>query len=191
MTGISSDIRADRRIEKTQAALSAAIFRLIGKHDWEEISVSRICAEANVARSTFYLHFASPTALLDDIITKVVVALADQASEPLPVLEWLVDHITSNRAIFHRTVVAARSSHVIDRFKAGVIKALISEHAVKGAAASPIRLAMLIGGTFEAIQYWAKTWNLVELPQLRSDIRCLEAALLARNLPDRRDDGGR
>jgi AcrR family transcriptional regulator len=173
-----SDIRTDRRIAKTRAALSGAMFRLIGQHDWEEIGVSRICEEANIARSTFYLHFDSPTELLDDMISKVVGQLSEQSPEPMPVLEWLVDHVTSNRPIFQRTVVNARSSHVLDRFKAGVIRALISEHGAKASSASPIHIAMLIGAAFEGIQYWAKGWNLSELPQLKADIRRLEAITL-------------
>lgn len=154
------------------------MFQLIGRHDWEEISVSRICEEANVARSTFYLHFGSPTALLDDMISKAVGQLSEQTQGPLPVLEWLVDHVTSNRTIFQRTVVNARSSHVLDRFKAGVIKALICEKSAKGSTASPVRIAMVIGATFEGIQQWAKGWKLSELPRLKKDIRQLEAILL-------------
>ena len=178
MAAALSDIRTDRRIAKTREALSGAMFRLIGRHDWEEIGVSRICEEANVARSTFYLHFNSPTELLDDMIAKVVGQLSEQSPEPLPVLEWLVDHVTSNRPIFYRTVVTARSSHVLGRFKAGVIKALISEHGAKGSCASPTRVAMLIGAAFEGLQHWAKGWNLSELPQLKEDIRRLEAITL-------------
>lgn len=181
-----SDIRTDRRIAKTQAALSGAMFGLIGRLDWEEIGVSRICEEANVARSTFYLHFSSPTALLDDMISKVVGQLSEQSQGPLPVLEWLVDHVTSNRQIFQRTVVNARSSHVLDRFKAGVIKALICEQSVKGNAASPVRVAMVIGAAFEGLQQWAKGWYLADLSQLKADIRYLEAVMLAQHPADRR-----
>lgn len=178
MADALSDIRTDRRIAKTRTALSGAMFRLIARFDWEEISVSRICEEANVARSTFYLHFGSPTALLDDTISKVVGQLSEQAQGPLPVLEWLVDHVTSNRPIFQRTVVNARSSHVLDRFKAGMIKALISEHGAKGSSASPTRVAMLIGAAFEGIQHWARGWNLSDIPQLKEDIRRLDAIML-------------
>lgn len=153
------------------------MFRLIGHRDWEDIGVSRICEEANIARSTFYLHFDSPAALLDDMIAKEMGQLSEQALGSLPVLEWLVDHVTSNRPIFQRTVVNARSSQVFDRFKAGAIKALIHEHNVKGGRASPTHVAMLIGAAFEGLQQWSKNWNLSELPQLKQDIRKLEAAL--------------
>lgn len=179
MTDTLSEIRIDRRIEKTRAALSGAMFRLIGLHDWEEISVSRICAEANIARSTFYLHFASPTELLDDRIATVIGQLSAQSQEPLPVLEWLVDHVTSNRPIFQRTVVNARSSYVLDRFKAGMIKALLREHEARGGGASPTRVAMLIGAAFEGLQQWARGWNHAELPQLKEDIGKLEAILIS------------
>lgn len=173
---MSDNIR-DRRIEKTRGALSGAMFRLIASRDWQDISVSIICDEANVARSAFYLHFSSPTDLLDAKIAEVIGRLSTPASSPLPVLEWLVDHVAENRAIFQRTVINARSSHVLDRFKAGMIEALISEHGAKGSSATPTRVAMLIGAAFEGIQHWAKGWNLSELPLLKADIRRLESIM--------------
>lgn len=172
-----SDNRRDRRVEKTRGALSEAMFRLIKTHDWQEISVSLVCDEANVARSTFYLHYSSPTALLDEKIAAIIGQLAHGAASPLPVLEWLVDHVSENRAIFQRTVTNARTSFVFDRFKAGLVAALLSEHRAKGSSLSPLRTAMLIGGAFEALQHWAKVWRLAEVPQLKREIRRLEQLL--------------
>lgn len=51
--------RLDRRVARTRTALQQAHLRLILRQPFETITVEDICAEANVARSTFYLHFAS------------------------------------------------------------------------------------------------------------------------------------
>ncbi|CTQ55074.1 putative dihydroxyacetone kinase regulator [Roseibium album] len=55
----------DRRSRKTRAQLTFAMVQLLQEHAWEDISVRHICDAADVARSTFYLHFASKVELLD------------------------------------------------------------------------------------------------------------------------------
>lgn len=56
-------MRVDRRVARTRMALKHALFTLIIRKGYEAITVEDICAEANVGRSTFYLHFASKDAL--------------------------------------------------------------------------------------------------------------------------------
>jgi AcrR family transcriptional regulator len=53
----------DRRIARTRAGLQHALIALILRKGYDAITVADICAEANVGRSTFYLHFASKEAL--------------------------------------------------------------------------------------------------------------------------------
>lgn len=53
----------DRRVVRTRAALQHALIALIMRKGYDAITVEDICAEADVGRSTFYLHFASKDAL--------------------------------------------------------------------------------------------------------------------------------
>jgi len=48
----------DRRVGRTRAALQRALIALILRKGYEAITVEEICEEADVGRSTFYLHFA-------------------------------------------------------------------------------------------------------------------------------------
>lgn len=54
----------DPRIQKTQKSLTLAVYNLFPKHSWQDITISMICSEANVSRSTFYTHFDDKDALL-------------------------------------------------------------------------------------------------------------------------------
>ena len=121
MTATSSNKSKDRRIGKTRQAIRKALFRLIGSSDWQDISISKLCHEAEVARSTFYLHYASPTEVLDESISEIVAAFSVDGSSTIPVLEWLVDHVAANRAIFQRTTDGSQANFVIDRFKVGTV----------------------------------------------------------------------
>lgn len=56
--------KVDRRIQRTRALLRDALMRLIIRKGYDEITIQDITDEANVARTTFYLHFADKDELL-------------------------------------------------------------------------------------------------------------------------------
>lgn len=47
----------DRRKRKTLSALRQAVLFLIEHHGWDGVSVAAVCRQADIARSTYYLHF--------------------------------------------------------------------------------------------------------------------------------------
>jgi AcrR family transcriptional regulator len=181
MAKISSDKPQDRRIAKTRQAIHHALFQLIASEDWSDISVSKLCEKADVARSTFYLHYASPTDVLDDMIAQIVAAFPCDDTSPLSVLEWLVDHIATNRAIFQRTALGSQSHFVIDRFKAGIMVALENENGTLGDKGGDIRTAMVVGAAFQAIHFWSRRWNLAEVDILKAEICALRQFLHERS----------
>ncbi len=60
--------RKDKRVARTEKAIRAAFFKLLGDIDYERISVSALAREAGVDRKTFYLHYRSIDALADEIL---------------------------------------------------------------------------------------------------------------------------
>lgn len=67
----------DRRIERTRKALSAALHSLVAYRTYDEISLSDILTEANVGRSTFYLHFRDKDDLLLSTVADVMTVAGD------------------------------------------------------------------------------------------------------------------
>ena len=55
-----NDGKRDKRTARIVRALSEAALQLLEETGWDGLTVSRICESAEVARSTFYLHFESP-----------------------------------------------------------------------------------------------------------------------------------
>jgi AcrR family transcriptional regulator len=72
---------SDRRVLRTRAALQHALISLIMKKGYDAISVEDICEEANVGRSTFYLHYASKDALKRSGLEHLRKALVDRREE--------------------------------------------------------------------------------------------------------------
>lgn len=56
--------KVDRRIQRTRTLLRDALMRLIIARGYDEITIQDITDEANVARTTFYLHFSDKDDLL-------------------------------------------------------------------------------------------------------------------------------
>lgn len=54
----------DRRVTRTKASLTRALFELSEEKDFSKITITELSRRANVDRKTFYLHFQS----LDDVL---------------------------------------------------------------------------------------------------------------------------
>lgn len=87
--------------EKRKQELLKIAYRLFISKGYEETSIDEIIAEAQIAKGTFYFHFKSKNALLEDIINMMITEEAEQAkqfvSTPLTVPQKIVGVITSLR----------------------------------------------------------------------------------------------
>lgn len=62
----------DIRVRKTCKSLRAAILRLIETVPLEQISVARLCKEAEVSRMAFYSHYSIPEDCFQEIFDEMV-----------------------------------------------------------------------------------------------------------------------
>lgn len=77
----------DRRQEKTKQAILQALIDLIDQKGLDQVSVSDLCQQANINRSTFYLHYKNMEDLLlsveADFIREITEAIQDLETEDL------------------------------------------------------------------------------------------------------------
>lgn len=178
-----SETRVDRRIGKTRDALANAIFGLIQREDWNDITIQSICTEANVARASFYAHFDSKVALLEFMLERnlgsVAAQLAGLAGGGPAILDWFAAHVTSDRSRFARIVLAPDAHPALARFKA-IVKAQYAQALARdGIVASEAQLNFIMGGATEMIMDWSRTWRARLVPALRRDVQAFAAAVLA------------
>ena len=93
-------------------------------------------------------------------------------------LNWLVDHITQNRALFSRMVNTPSAAIILTRFKAQTKITLVQELKAKGISCADIYLDFLIGGIFESVQAWAKTWKISQISALKSELNQIAKTIL-------------
>lgn len=114
----------DRRTRRTRSALRDALLSLMTETSWDDIDVLGVCRRADVARSTFYLHYANKDELLQGGLRDLQAQLHAElgpARKGRPAA-WsgfrfatgLMEHVAQNRAIF-RAIIGRRSGFVVQQ----------------------------------------------------------------------------
>jgi AcrR family transcriptional regulator len=174
--------KPDRRIEKTKGSLALGLFKLMQEKSWNSISIQELCDEANVARASFYGHFDSKLALLDFLIAEVFEkqiesnSTSKESKAYITFLIWLVDHVTSSRALFSKIANQPEALPVLERFKRALLKRFVEALRNDGICFDDVAVTFVMGGIFDCLLSWAKRWRVADLPNLRTNI--LELARL-------------
>jgi len=92
--------KLDRRVQRTRALLLKSLMELIVEKGFESISVQDITDRANVARTTFYLHYANKEELLykglqDEFLEIIEKIEPGQMDSPA---DWL--HLQANQQFY-------------------------------------------------------------------------------------------
>jgi AcrR family transcriptional regulator len=96
----SKSRKTDRRIERTRTMLLEALMELIVENGYEAITVQNITDRANVARTTFYLHYRNK----DDLLYNGLLNLYQKMLENTPEgkmdspHDW--EHLAKNAAFY-------------------------------------------------------------------------------------------
>ena len=77
--------KENQRITLTRRLLQEGLLRLLRTEKLEDISVTALCKEAGINRATFYNHYTSPPALLNEMELQFVSELEELGSAPTSV----------------------------------------------------------------------------------------------------------
>jgi AcrR family transcriptional regulator len=77
----------DRRVLRTRQALQDALLSLMKEKNYNAITVEEITEQANVGRTTFYLHYQDKEDLLLEKFTDLIRELTEEIGQ-VSVLEW-------------------------------------------------------------------------------------------------------
>jgi AcrR family transcriptional regulator len=164
--------KVDRRVQRTQDSLRAALMALIEEKGFEPLSVQDIIDRANVGRATFYAHFDSKEDLLASGIERLRASLQERqrhaaATEArgdarlLAFSHELFAHANEHRAVF-RAMVGKRSGAVVQQLLHKLLVDLVRDEVKQiivrpGAldVATPVEaIAQFLGGGLFGLLVW-------------------------------------
>lgn len=129
--------RRDRRVERTQQLIRAALLSLIREKGFEVLTVQEIIDRANVGRATFYAHFDSKDDLLVSGFEDLRASLKARQREGwasgrtveqrvLAFSHAFFEHTDEYRDVF-RTMVGRRSGAMVERMLHKLVVDLVRE----------------------------------------------------------------
>ena len=77
-----TESRRTRKKDRTRSEIFRAALDLFTARGFEAVTVEQICASADVARGTFFLHFPSKLALLEEWNRELAAELAERLRDP-------------------------------------------------------------------------------------------------------------
>jgi AcrR family transcriptional regulator len=160
------ETKVDRRVQRTERALSEALFALIQVKSYDRVTVQDIIERANVGRSTFYSHFDTKDDLLLSRLSMMTFdidqRIAESTEDTGPVLPslGLFEHVVTREPMF-RALFGSSGIDLVTREARRIFceRALrtIRDREARGAThptPAHIRAAFLAGSLLALVQWW-------------------------------------
>ena len=90
--------KIDRRTRYTINGIKEAFLELINQHSYSQITVAQVCRQAEITRSTFYLHFNNLTDVLNSVLDDALMISQNNAGS-LPLTNNIsIDYLKQNES---------------------------------------------------------------------------------------------
>ena len=161
--------RKDRRVQRTQQLLEAALLSLIKEKEFDLITVQEIIDRANVGRATFYAHYENKEDLIESGFEGLLTTLRERQLEArsyegnrdeklFAFSRHLLAHADEHRNIFPAMVSkrgGAFIQHLLRNLLVKVVRDDVKAMMPKGGQAPEEAVVQFIaGGLFGLIIWW-------------------------------------
>ncbi|MFD1431103.1 TetR/AcrR family transcriptional regulator [Lacticaseibacillus yichunensis] len=167
----------NRRTAYTKAKLQEALLSLLADKPLEKITVSALCAQADVNRGTFYAHYSDPAALFKAMETELAARIAPMLGPAQGDLrEWLPPILELLRQQRAATVLIIRNleeSPVLQLILDPIREQTMATYRARFNESDPQKLTyyfqFFLNGSVRVITSWLKN-GAVESPAAIADI---------------------
>ncbi len=154
-------VKNNRRAQMTRLLLKTALIELMEKKPFNEITIKEICEQADLNRTTFYLHYTDQFALLSDVENEVYQKTLETLKNVTPdadapgMIEMFLQYIKSNASLFRILLFDAGSEGFRSRFIQNMLQSLRVNIPLSCAAEEePYLLCFLMQGSVHMIMEW-------------------------------------
>ena len=158
----------DRRVLRTKAALTKALFELLGEKEFDKISITELAQRADVDRKTFYLHYRSVEEILEEFYEETIEQLRT-GLEREHIFDGQVDMpgffrvlngiIADNMSLYRRLVQGTGYTYFIEQIRGVLQSAVHDALAARGVVdQTHVRLAseFFAAGVMRAYLAWLR-----------------------------------
>ena len=154
-------VKNNRRAQMTRMLLRTALIELMQKKPFSAISVKEICEQADLNRTTFYLHYTDQSALLADVENEVYLKTLETLRNVSPaadapgMISAFLQYIRSNADLFRILFFDAGSEGFRSRFVQNMLDSLRVNIPLSCAEEEePYVLCFLMQGSVHMIMEW-------------------------------------
>ena len=165
----------NRRTQMTRLLLRTALVELMRNQQFEKITIKEICEQADVNRTTFYLHYADQYALLLDIENEVQQKTLEYLQNVRPtsdapgLIDAFLRYVREQAELFRIILCDAGSEDLRDRFIRNILENLRVNIPVScGKDEEPYVLCYLMQGSVHMIMEWIRRDFNISSEQLAS-----------------------
>ncbi len=170
--------KQDKRSRKTVSAIQRTVLKQMCSRPIGEIKIVDLCAEADINRTTFYLHFSSVNevlaALREEIIERVFATQElhvqfDQPSNPLPFLTGCTDILNSYEYFQEFVRTSVNADLFLDQLKDTFAQKIFKTFTDSDPDTNPELLFVirfLTAGVLDVYTEWLKTDHRIPLETL-------------------------
>ncbi len=94
----------DGRVLRTKQAIREAMVRLLQTHDLDKVSITLLCKEANVSRTTFYHYYAIPedcyNEIMEDLLKQIDRESREADADTIACMQHFLDVVKKNQRLF-------------------------------------------------------------------------------------------
>jgi AcrR family transcriptional regulator len=157
-----ASIQTDARAVRTRRALLDALLRLIETRPFEQVTIREIAGEARIGYATFFRHYPSKEALLDDLASAEIAGLLGRT---LPILfsddsrracVALFEHVAAHRPLWSALLTGGAAAALKQEFTDQAKRVVEDRGASGGSIPDDLRAVVAVGATVEIIAWWLR-----------------------------------
>ena len=166
-------VKNNRRTQMTRMLLRTALIELMQDKPFSEITIKEICEQADLNRTTFYLHYTDQSDLLSDVENEVNQKTMDflknisPASDAPSMIDAFLQYVRENASLFRILLFDAGIEGFRTRFVENMLVNLSVNIPLKcRKEEEPYVLTFLMQGSIHMIMGWIKKGFDLESRQL-------------------------
>lgn len=152
----------DARAVRTRTALRSALLSLLETSPLDQVSIRDIAAKASTSYTTFFRHYKTKEALLDDLAAEEIRRLLALA---LPIVdsksiehasEALFVYVGKNRDLWSALLTGGAADALRTELLGNALKVAASRDDPGSWPPADIATLLLVSGTFEILTWWLR-----------------------------------